>query len=116
MLPRQHRLTQGSAIAEISRRGGRARSGDIVVSARRTASDDVRAAVVVGKRAGGAVARNRQRRRLQHALAEVVPHLPGGIELVVRGGPDVAALTSAELTAALDATTRRAVSRGQATQ
>ncbi len=73
-----------------------------------------RAGFVVGRTVGGAVVRNRVRRRLQHAVAERLPTLPAGTRLVVRALPASAAASFAELSAALDeALAGRSGSRGK---
>ena len=55
-----------------------------------------RVAYAVGRRVGGAVARNRLRRRLRAVVAAAAPRLAPGAYLV-SAGPDLAALSPADL-------------------
>jgi ribonuclease P protein component len=98
----------------VSRTGSRARADDLGVSVRVRAEQSPRGprvCVVVGKRAGGAVVRNRQRRRLQHAVVELLPTLPAGTDLVLRGGPALTAMSPGDLRRDLRRTVRRALDR-----
>jgi len=63
----------------------------------------VRAGFVVSKAVGGAVIRNRVRRRLRHLVRERLAGLPAGTTLVVRALPDAAEASYARLGADLDA-------------
>jgi len=60
------------------------------------------AGFVVSRAVGGAVVRNRVRRRLRHLVAARLDGLPAGAELVVRALPPSAGATSGELAADLD--------------
>ncbi len=62
-----------------------------------------RAGFVVSKAVGGAVVRNKVRRRLRHLVRERLPELPDGTTLVVRALPPAADATYARLGADLDA-------------
>ncbi|MBE1486114.1 ribonuclease P protein component [Plantactinospora soyae] len=66
-------------------------------------SAPVRAGFVVSKAVGGAVIRNRVRRRLRHLVRERLAGLPAGTTLVVRALPDAAEASYARLGADLDA-------------
>ena len=70
-----------------------------------------RAGFVVPRTVGGAVVRNRVRRRLRHLVAERLAALPAGAELVVRALPGAADRSYAELAAELDAALAAARSR-----
>ena len=61
-----------------------------------------RVGFVVSKAVGGAVVRNRTKRRLRHLCADRLTALGPGIDVVVRANPAAAAATSAELGLALD--------------
>jgi ribonuclease P protein component len=67
--------------------------------------------LVVGRVVGGAVVRNRTRRRLREALARRAPALPAGCALVVRARPESAALSYAALDADLGRALDRALGR-----
>ncbi|MGI5212598.1 ribonuclease P protein component [Plantactinospora sp. CA-290183] len=62
-----------------------------------------RAGFVVSKAVGGAVVRNKVRRRLRHLVRERLAGLPAGATLVVRALPDAASASYARLGADLDA-------------
>jgi ribonuclease P protein component len=63
----------------------------------------VRVGFVVSRAVGGAVVRNRVRRRLRHLVRPLLTALPPGTLLVVRAQPPAADATSAELAADLAA-------------
>jgi ribonuclease P protein component len=52
---------------------------------------------VVSKSVGGAVVRNRVKRRLRAQAAALLPSLPPGVDLVVRAQPAAAQSTSSEV-------------------
>jgi ribonuclease P protein component len=60
------------------------------------------AGFVVSRAVGGAVIRNRVRRRLRHLLAPRLSTLPPGTRVVVRALPAAAPASSAQLGEALD--------------
>jgi len=66
-----------------------------------------RVGFVVGRRTGGAVVRNRLRRRLRHLLAERYGELPAGSYTVLRALPGAEALSYAELAAEISRLLRR---------
>ncbi|MGC4885958.1 ribonuclease P protein component [Micromonospora sp. DT227] len=74
-----------------------ARSSGAEISAPR------RAGFVVSKAVGGAVVRNKVRRRLRHLVRERLAELPAGTTLVVRALPPAADAAYARLGADLDA-------------
>lgn len=98
MLPARHRLRDGRDFARAVR-GRRAGSTLLVVHtrARPDAAGDARVGFVVSKAVGGAVVRNRTKRRLRAAMAPIVSHLPAGVDVVVRANPAAAAATYDDL-------------------
>jgi ribonuclease P protein component len=64
-------------------------------------SEPARVGFIVSKAVGGAVVRNRVRRRLQHLVRECLATLPSSSSLVVRVLPPAAGLDSPELGAEL---------------
>ena len=126
MLAAAQRLRRSGDFAAAVRRGGRAGRGVIVVHldqagvpvgtqpaaamskpARLTGAEQdspaVRAGFVVSKAVGGAVARNRVRRRLRHLVSERLSGLPAGAVLVVRALRGAADVSYTRLGADLDA-------------
>lgn len=70
----------------------------------------MRVGVVASRAVGNAVVRNRTKRRLRALLAERLPGLPEGLDLVVRANPPAATAATRELRLALDQALPRAVS------
>jgi ribonuclease P protein component len=62
-----------------------------------------RAGFVVSKAVGGAVDRNRVKRRLRHLVRSRLGDLPPGADLVIRTQPGAAGRSSSQLAADLDA-------------
>src|SRR4051794_28910136 len=69
---------------------------------------------IVTRSIGGAVERNRVRRRLRHLVRERLHTLPAGSRLVVRANPAAAGASSSVLAADLDRALRRAGPPGRA--
>jgi ribonuclease P protein component len=109
-----HRLRRRSDFAATIRGGRRAARGALVVhlddsapaQAERTAPP--RAGFVVSRAVGGAVQRNRVKRRLRHLVRARIDNLPPGAMLVVRALPAAAERSYAELGADLDGAIARA--------
>ncbi|WP_425474977.1 ribonuclease P protein component [Fodinibacter luteus] len=70
-----------------------------------------RVGFVVSRGIGGAVVRNRTKRRLRALVAQRLPGIPAGVDLVVRANPPAGTATSGELAGALDPLVRRVVGR-----
>lgn len=114
MLNRAHRLRRRNDFTAAVRAGRRAGRGTLVIHLRY--SDEAtppRAGFVVSRAVGGAVIRNRVRRRLRHLVREHVADLPPGTTLVVRALPAAAGAQPArlgtDLAGALRAATRTRV-------
>lgn len=112
MLAAAHRLRHRSDFAAALRRGRRANRGTVVVHLSRTDSTaPPKVGFVVSRAVGGAVVRNRVRRRLRHLAREHLADLPPGSLVVVRALPAAAAAPhrrlAADLSAALAAASRR---------
>ena len=102
MLPAPHRLTDRSDFASAIRRRGSARAGSglVVVHAIATgprAGQPPRVGFVVSKAVGGAVVRNRTKRRLRAAVAGRLDGIPDGVDIVVRALPAAATATYRQL-------------------
>lgn len=106
MLSSENRITRGEGFTDTMRLGSRAGNRALVVylSCPANVRDGrVRAGIVVAKRqVRKAVDRNRTKRRLRHQVAELLPGLPPGSRLVVRGLAPAAEMSSAELRSTLD--------------
>ncbi len=114
MLAAAQRLRRRGEFAATIRGGRRAGRGAVVVHLRPAARDTeparaggtpppTRAGFVVSKAVGGAVVRNRVKRRLRALVRERLARLPGGTDVVVRAQPSAAARTYPQLAADLDA-------------
>lgn len=101
------RVTDRATFAALRRAGHRGRQGPIAVTwlppDPASSSNPPRVAFAVGKAAGGAVRRNRIRRRLRATLVELRRggRLPAGTYLL-SGRPEVTQMPWAELIAATD--------------
>ncbi len=77
-LPRERRITRGTEIRDIFRRGKRSRTAHLDVLDTESPASFSRVGVVVPRHGRSAVARNLVKRRLREALRrEVVPRLDG---------------------------------------
>ena len=116
MLPAGHRLRASSDFAATFRGPGGARAGStlIVVHANQAdarAGQPPRVGFVVSKAVGGAVVRNRTKRRLRALMAARVGAVPAGIDLVIRANPVAAQANSATLGLELDNLLARVTAR-----
>lgn len=109
VLPPAARLTRTRLFREVARRGHRCAAGSLVLhllpaapAAAEASSLSARVGFVVSRQLGGAVARNRIRRRLRHLVRERLTRLPAGSLLLVRARPAAAEATYAVLGADLD--------------
>ena len=116
MLPAALRLCASADFAQTIRRGARAGRGTLVVHCLIDPSTEgSRVGFVVARSVGGAVVRNRVRRRLRGVVVEHRRTLPDGSAVVVRalppaGDADYATLER-DLIAALRTAARRAAER-----
>ena len=116
MLPAGHRLRASSDFAATFRGPGGARAGStlIVVHANQAdtrAGQPPRVGFVVSKAVGGAVVRNRTKRRLRALMAARVGTLPTGVDVVVRANPVAAQSNSSALGIELDSLLARVTTR-----
>lgn len=102
MLPADHRLTSPTSFRHATRAGRRGAARTLVTHLTRVDDGGPRVGFVVSKAVGGAVVRNRVKRRLRHAARERLERLPAGALLVVRALPPAAAASYQELAADLD--------------
>ncbi len=108
MLSAPHRLRTSADFVAAVRGGRRAGTRTLVVHAVRQESDGpARVGFVVAKSVGGAVVRNRTKRRLRALMRGLLPLVSAGSVVVVRANP--AAATAA--TAVLERDLRSALAR-----
>ncbi|WP_461022007.1 ribonuclease P protein component [Thalassiella azotivora] len=111
MLPAAHRMRRSADFSAAVRRGARAGRPRLVVhltSPAGAAEGTTTAGFVVSKAVGGAVVRNRVKRRLRHLVGTRLDAVPTGSRLVVRALPASSGASSGELAADLDAALARA--------
>jgi ribonuclease P protein component len=116
VLPAGHRLRASADFAATFRgpRGARAGATLIVVHANQAdtrAGQPPRVGFVVSKAVGGAVVRNRTKRRLRALVAARVDAIPAGTDLVIRANPVAAQASSASLGVELDMLLPRVTAR-----
>ncbi|MFI6148339.1 ribonuclease P protein component [Streptomyces sp. NPDC051109] len=117
MLSPENRLRRREDFASAVRRGKRAGRPLLVVHLRTSGATDphepgeidpsTRAGFVVSKAVGGAVVRNRVKRRLRHLVRERLSQLPAGSLVVVRALPGAGDAGADELARDLDAALTR---------
>ncbi|MEV0638118.1 ribonuclease P protein component [Streptomyces sp. NPDC050619] len=121
MLPTENRLRRREDFATAVRRGRRAGRPYLVVHFRSGATDPhapgesappTRAGFVVSKAVGGAVVRNKVKRRLRHLMRDRVALLPPGSLVVVRALPGAGDADHAQLAQDLDAALQRLLGGG----
>ncbi|MGL4745241.1 MAG: ribonuclease P protein component [Phycicoccus sp.] len=115
MLPAPHRLRRRVDFSSAVRGRQNVRAGSrlLVVHAARsiTRHGPVRVGFVVSASVGGAVRRNRTRRRLRALVAAKLTSLPSGVDIVVRANPASGTATFSELATAVDRGLRAVVRR-----
>lgn len=108
MLPASYRLRSSREFDETVRRGRRTGSTTLVVHVQSGgAGGNARAGLVVSRAVGGAVSRNRVKRRLRHLLRSRLDTLPAGTTLVLRALAAAATAPGSELARDLDACLHR---------
>ena len=116
MLPAPNRLRSRADFTSVVRSSGGRRAGSrlLVVHAIRTDARvglPPRVGFVVSGAVGGAVVRNRTKRRLRGLVAARLNGIPTGLDLVVRANPPAGAATSRELEGALDPLLHKVIGR-----
>lgn len=107
-------MTAAADFQFVMRRGSRSGRKTVVVSVAQTGNAKSMAGFAVSKAVGGAVVRNKVKRRLRALMATELRALPKGSAVVVRALPAAAAATfdqlRTDLTSALDAAHAKAFS------
>ena len=105
----RHRTEFTAAIREGSRAGRPLLVGHLRV--RPGSNEPPRIGFIVSRAVGGAVVRNKVRRRLRHLAAGYLHDLPGGSLLVLRANPPAATARQADLAAELGQVVRALLRR-----
>jgi ribonuclease P protein component len=96
-MERRRRIGRADDIRRV-RQQGRCWSADVLVlCALATGAPVTRFAIVVSKRQGGAVVRNRIKRRLREAARQLAPSVPPGYDIVMIARGPIASRTTTEL-------------------
>jgi ribonuclease P protein component len=102
MVDKVWRITDAATFDELRRRGRRGRSGPLTITwVAGSAGVPPQLACAVSRKVGGAVVRNRVRRRLRALFADRSVALPSGAYLAI-AGPDTPGLTYRDLGKHLD--------------
>jgi len=107
MLPNPNRLTRTADFERLFAAGKPLRHALCTLRAERNNLDVVRVGTVCGKRVGGAVVRNRAKRRLREAVRQHLPSLPLGWDILVVIQPAGAQASVGDFYCALDELLRR---------
>ena len=105
MLPAGARIRSREEFTAVVRSGRRVGSATVVVHAlmhRAGPSDSPRIGFIVGRSVGGAVTRNRTRRRLRHLMRERLASIPDAPLIIVRALAPAGAASARRLGADLD--------------
>ena len=106
---REFRLTRGADFERVRASQKRWAHPLLVCSAApREDNDPARVGIVVGRRVGNAVTRNRVKRRIREIVRASHPQLPPGYDLVVIARPSTAGASFAELAGAFESLLARA--------
>ena len=99
MLPAPNRLRERADFTSAVRSSGGCRAGSRLLVVHATSTDaraglPPRVGFVVSKAVGGAVVRNRTKRRLRALVSARLDRLPDGLDVVVRANPPAAGASS----------------------
>jgi ribonuclease P protein component len=104
----QHRLRAAKDFERVRKQARSWGSTLLVLHAVQQPQETTRCGFSVSRRVGGAVVRNRVRRRLREIVRRRIGDLPAGWLLVITARPPAATVPTAELTLAVDGLLQRA--------
>ncbi|WP_442942082.1 ribonuclease P protein component [Nonomuraea sp. NBC_00507] len=104
-------MRRGEDFEAAVRRGKRAGRPTLVVHLGTSGEESPLVGFVVSKAVGGAVTRNKVKRRLRHLMRDRLHRLPRGSLLVVRANPPAASARFEQLAAELDSALDRLLRR-----
>jgi ribonuclease P protein component len=104
-------MRRGEDFEAAVRRGKRAGRPTLVVHLGMSGEESPLVGFVVSKAVGGAVTRNKVKRRLRHLMRDRLHRLPRGSLLVVRANPPAASARFEQLAAELDSALDRLLRR-----
>ncbi|MGQ0625304.1 MAG: ribonuclease P protein component [Sporichthyaceae bacterium] len=110
MLPARNRLRHREDFVSALRQGRRSGRGAVVVHLQRSlgpANGPARVGLVVSRAVGGAVLRNRVKRRLREIMRAQLHLVPAGAIVVLRALPPAAGISAAELSSQVASGLRR---------
>jgi ribonuclease P protein component len=94
------------------RQSGRSWSHPLLILIAQTRADEsikqARVSVAAGKKLGGAVVRNRVKRKMRAAILEVYPHMPATIDAIIIARQPMIEASVGEIQQALSVTLQRA--------
>jgi ribonuclease P protein component len=96
-LPRHHRITRTDDYQRVYRTGRRVGSRHFLVFWTTADGPHSRVGISAGRKVGGAVMRNRVKRRLREILRRLRPRFARPLEVVVVAHPGAALLTTADM-------------------
>jgi ribonuclease P protein component len=107
VLPKPHRLTRKTDFDRVFLADRGLHHHLLSLRAAPNGLDRVRVGIICGKQVGGAVVRNRARRRLREAARSLLSGLPPGLDILLVIRPSGASATVAEFVYALEELLRR---------
>jgi ribonuclease P protein component len=108
MLPRAHRLRSNQGFKQVYARGRSYTHPMLVLYVRPTRGVESRIGFSIGKKLGGAVQRNRIKRRLREVCRARLDRLPSGFDAVFVGRSALKTAAFSEIRVAVDALLKRA--------
>jgi ribonuclease P protein component len=96
-MDRRHRLISSTDFKRVRRKGRSYAHPLVVLSTRPSGMPETRFGITVSRSLGGAVRRNRARRRLRETVRSLLPRVRGGYDVVLVARPALAEATASAL-------------------